>query len=774
MLTKPQAFYDNSHKQALRYQNPFYLKKAQRIKPTLYDGSVISSQHVAMPVIDDDETLILEEVSRSKMSKKVKDPEAIKHNFSHKPIDYGKLNQLFKDFRKRFVLQQELSAEQAFWFQMSNSTTESSDASQFDSVVKIRPTLDALTEVFNRQMMFEIAKKELFLENDRLLQQIMSQDVLLSIINSITLNGESVSLDMQRSKSCDKCFDLDAELSKTQNAYNELLKSYSQLEKHHISIELSIQLNQEIFQKETSCGNQIALEIPEYLENNKLKAQLQAKDTTICKLKERIKFMREKDKKEKVKQDMNEIETINIELKHKSPKTSQFNDDPLHEDSTSKGSSSIVWPSHTPFELLVELRIQTSNNRTAASLGISTLFRARTVDQIDMDLQSQPVDLTSYLQYACMPDSSKTLTAYADANHVGCQDTRQSTSDMLSGELLTGVLNDNDSMDSHAASLGLKEILKSRKRYHFRLNVALRMFTRRVVILKRVEDLQLGVESYQKKLYITRPETFMSDISKRTPYNNPQDIIYLDKYKRNRLMCSDELYKFCDVTLTSVRTVLHDITSNPRMDYLPKRRWRETRVKEEGAGGRGRRVRRKTGKAGLWNWAGGGRAEGLGGGWGSGALMGRVLVVWKGDRWGRKSGEGGGFSRGWVVNVGGKVSEYLGGGGWGKVGEGIGLEEVGKEGKFIGGEIKNWNEIIKGSVLEVGRWREGGKGKEVWEGRGGIGVGKGGLVRKKEGWVSDSGGGSRGKMVWELLEGIVWGPGGSDGGLGGREGGRRA
>ncbi|GJS76668.1 integrase, catalytic region, zinc finger, CCHC-type containing protein [Tanacetum coccineum] len=248
--------------------------------------------------------------------------------------------------QKRFVLQQELSAEQAFWFQMSNSTTESSDASPVkvevpSELLKIRPTLDALIE-----------------ENDRLLQQIMSQDVLLSIINSITLNGESVSLDMQRSKSCDKCFDLDAELSKTQNAYNELLKSYSQLEKHCISIELSIQLNQEILQKETSCGNQISLEIPEYLENNELKAQLQAKDTTICKLKERIKFMKEKDKKEKVKQDMDKIETINIELKQKSPKTSQFNDDPLHEtlheDSTSKGSSSNMRPSHTPFEPLDE------------------------------------------------------------------------------------------------------------------------------------------------------------------------------------------------------------------------------------------------------------------------------------------------------------------------------------------------------------------------------------------------------------------------------------
>nr|GEX33188.1 hypothetical protein [Tanacetum cinerariifolium] len=38
------------------------------IKPTLYDGSVISDKHVAMHVIDDEDTLILKEVIRSKMS----------------------------------------------------------------------------------------------------------------------------------------------------------------------------------------------------------------------------------------------------------------------------------------------------------------------------------------------------------------------------------------------------------------------------------------------------------------------------------------------------------------------------------------------------------------------------------------------------------------------------------------------------------------------------------------------------------------------------------
>ncbi|GJV74880.1 hypothetical protein Tco_1506464 [Tanacetum coccineum] len=57
------SFYDDTHKQALGYQNPFNLKKAQRIKPTLYDGSVIAKEHAVISVIDDEETLILEEES---------------------------------------------------------------------------------------------------------------------------------------------------------------------------------------------------------------------------------------------------------------------------------------------------------------------------------------------------------------------------------------------------------------------------------------------------------------------------------------------------------------------------------------------------------------------------------------------------------------------------------------------------------------------------------------------------------------------------------------
>nr|GEZ39950.1 hypothetical protein [Tanacetum cinerariifolium] len=67
------------------------------IKPTLYDGSVISRQHDVIPVTDEEETLFLEELS--------------------------------EDFGKCFVPQQELSAKQAFWLQTLHRNTAKSDIS---------------------------------------------------------------------------------------------------------------------------------------------------------------------------------------------------------------------------------------------------------------------------------------------------------------------------------------------------------------------------------------------------------------------------------------------------------------------------------------------------------------------------------------------------------------------------------------------------------------------------------------------------------------------
>nr|GEZ32619.1 hypothetical protein [Tanacetum cinerariifolium] len=61
----------------------------------------------------------------------------------------------------------------------------------------------------------------------------------------------------------------------------------------------------------------------------------------------------------------------------------------------------------------------------------------------------------------------------------------------------------------------------------FAFNVSLRMFTRSIVIQRRVDDLQLGVESYQKKLNLTRPDTYRSDLKHKeaySAYSNPRGL----------------------------------------------------------------------------------------------------------------------------------------------------------------------------------------------------------------------------------------------------------
>nr|GEW31805.1 hypothetical protein [Tanacetum cinerariifolium] len=58
----------------------------------------------------------------------------------------------------------------------------------------------------------------------------------------------------------------------------------------------------------------------------------------------------------------------------------------------------------------------------------------------------------------------------------------------------------------------------------FAFNVSLRMFTRSIVIQRRMEDLQLGVESYQKRLNLTKLDNYQSDLKRKeayTAYSNP-------------------------------------------------------------------------------------------------------------------------------------------------------------------------------------------------------------------------------------------------------------
>nr|GEU56751.1 hypothetical protein [Tanacetum cinerariifolium] len=88
-----------------------------------------------------------------------------------------------------------------------------------------------------------------------------------------------------------------------------------------------------------------------------------------------------------------------------------------------------------------------------------------------------------------------------------------------------------------------------------------------------------GVKSYQKKLNLTKLDTYRSDLKRKeayTTYSNPKGFIYQNKDKQNRLMRIDELHKFSDGTLNDVQTALNDRLKGIWMEYLPQTIWRRS------------------------------------------------------------------------------------------------------------------------------------------------------------------------------------------------------
>nr|GFC80690.1 pyruvate, phosphate dikinase regulatory protein, chloroplastic [Tanacetum cinerariifolium] len=96
-----------------------------------------------------------------------------------------------------------------------------------------------------------------------------------------------------------------------------LLQQYHTLKKHCISLEVNNQPKKEIFQKNTLSSSESAPTFAEFFEINELKAQAQAKDTVILQLKEKLRSLKGDITERNVKREVEEIETLNIELDYK-------------------------------------------------------------------------------------------------------------------------------------------------------------------------------------------------------------------------------------------------------------------------------------------------------------------------------------------------------------------------------------------------------------------------------------------------------------------------
>nr|GEU62241.1 retrovirus-related Pol polyprotein from transposon TNT 1-94 [Tanacetum cinerariifolium] len=335
-------------------KNDFQKKESRNINREL---ALEKQKTDAIVIHDSEETLTLEDESRSKMLQKQNDPIMSQKKVITKPVDYAALNKLLKDFETRFVPQTELLAEQAFWSRylvqseepnISSSTTivevpkELSKVSMvnsslkklkfhlasFDVVVKERTTATAITEgtrgfkntkaCFRDEIIpFVKALKELFNSFDQFLI-----DELTEVQNVFNQMEQAVEQHcVEKNKFQDKMKNVlkDNERFLEQAisvdivnifVHDHVNSAYKTVNVYEHCVTIVTELQKDFIKKE--CYDML------FKKYNTLEkhSQSQEKDKVIMKLKERLKSLSGNVKEEKIKRELEEIETINIELDH--------------------------------------------------------------------------------------------------------------------------------------------------------------------------------------------------------------------------------------------------------------------------------------------------------------------------------------------------------------------------------------------------------------------------------------------------------------------------
>nr|GEV42327.1 hypothetical protein [Tanacetum cinerariifolium] len=180
MLTKSKFFYDHTTKQALGFQNPFYLKKAQQLEPKLYDGNVIQNNS-AIVIFDFEKTLMPAEDSRSKMLLKQNDPMMLEKKVNTTPVDYANSVNSLEPTPSNRPTKVEVPKE----------------------LPKVSMTVEQHRLVSKT---FEIKMNQVLNDNEGLLEQVINKDIVNVVVNS-TVDNASVNV-----YECEKCLKLETNL----------------------------------------------------------------------------------------------------------------------------------------------------------------------------------------------------------------------------------------------------------------------------------------------------------------------------------------------------------------------------------------------------------------------------------------------------------------------------------------------------------------------------------------------------------------------------------
>ncbi|GJR67045.1 retrovirus-related pol polyprotein from transposon TNT 1-94 [Tanacetum coccineum] len=335
MLTKPQIYYDETHKTALGYQNPFYLAQARRRIPALYDGHTIVKTHDALIVPNSKETLTLTEEISSKPVVTEEIPRELPRTSLVKN-SFNKMREHVNKFDETITYHTKITGvrignwgvdhiKEAFennvkpFYQLLKEYFQQFDFGLNNEIKEMRAVFiqmePEVAKCSVNKRCFEIEKKGLILEVGRLLEHIIYQEVNNIMMNATCQNVSSMhhnslysdntvvdNLKMENDRLMELLISQDIvhthantltaikDLNSIQQSYveeyEENLNLRSELAKRNDMSKL--QKSKESCQNNSSSINHNVQEFPEFFQINELQAQLEAKDLSIQKLKEHI------------------------------------------------------------------------------------------------------------------------------------------------------------------------------------------------------------------------------------------------------------------------------------------------------------------------------------------------------------------------------------------------------------------------------------------------------------------------------------------------------
>nr|GEX77351.1 retrovirus-related Pol polyprotein from transposon TNT 1-94 [Tanacetum cinerariifolium] len=261
-LTKPQFFYDHTTRQALGFQNTRYLKKAQQLEPKLYDEPNLSSRPTQVEVPKELPKVSMVNSSLKKLKFHLASFDVVvKERTTATAITEGTwgfehIKSCFRDEIIPFV-------------KALKHLFNSCDQFLIDELSKVQNVFNKMEQTVEQHRVetnrFQDKMKEVLKENKRLLKQEISKDIVSIVVINVNNAYEPMN-------ECERCVTLETELQQNfikKQCYDKLVKQYTTLEKHCISLEVDTQLEQDIFQKKIQLLRIDVAPLAPKLRNNK-------------------------------------------------------------------------------------------------------------------------------------------------------------------------------------------------------------------------------------------------------------------------------------------------------------------------------------------------------------------------------------------------------------------------------------------------------------------------------------------------------------------------